>query len=253
MFARALFATIAGVGLCLAAVSADAEAQVFEKSADAVAKAAQAVGQATGLTKLFSIMKQPLPKVRLPFLGSGIDKIAESLPPPKGHCPLPLAELGGFRAKLGEVFGKDVEVVQFSVPCDALADYWQGNSPRRWAIYTLGKTPLPAKARRTDLVVELTKDAATVKLAALRDLAKKRPVAERSGLLESSPDAVYRASVGPDEAGNPIAHVGGATLISERVLGVELYAEYGGAKTFDELVATVKDVVARSIEVSERR
>jgi hypothetical protein len=225
------------------------------------AKAAQAVGKSiatarTGLPKIPGIMKRNYQKLRDIMSGggsTGAAKTAGNLKVPKDYCPLSRDAAKEVYDQLDEVYGKEVTTAQYSLPCNALPEFWQGKDAQRWSVYTIDNAMLPVEVTRTVLVVELTKMNTRVKLEELNKYAKRKPIEERSGLIEASPEAIYQASISADVSGRPFAHVIAVTIIARRVVLFHFYSTHQSARDFEDLLAMAKDVVGRSIEASDQK
>jgi hypothetical protein len=243
------------------ASSMNAEAQtavVTRLAAQAARAVSKSVSSRFTVSKMSGAAGQALQKARewVGFKGNSVLDL--DLKSPKGHCAFPKngEQEKAIYTELSKAFNAETTVHQYSVLCKDLSLFWQGQNPHRWAMYTFSK-PLPEVATRAGLAVELTKTTPELKLSEIASRSQKMMANdELSGIVESTPDAVYVGSLAVDESadkkGSKLAHIAGITIIANRVVGLNLYAEYSGRKTFDELLLDAKDVVARSIDSSEK-
>ena len=189
--------------------------------------------------------------------GGASDSFVAELKSPKTYCPLPRDgdEEKLIYAEFDKAAPDAVVIKQYSVPCKELPLFWQGQEPSRWSLYNVGKSTLPKDATRMAFVVEMSKSTGELKLGdlstTLKEMAAEK-AEERSGIIESTSDAVYVGTLSL-EGNKKGAHVGGITILGNRVVGFNFFADFKSRKTFDELLADAKEAVTKSIEASDAK
>ena len=160
------------------------------------AQAARAVSKSTAgrstISKLTQTAGRAIQTAREWVGLNGASVVALELKPPKNHCSLPRegTQEKAIYAELSKGFGTETTVQQYSLLCNDLVRFWQGQNPHKWAMYTVSKA-LPEVASREGLVVELTKTEPELKLSEIADRSKKMTAGnEPSGILESTADAI---------------------------------------------------------------
>jgi hypothetical protein len=186
-----------------------------------------------------------------------IDQIALELKPPKNHCSLSTdgEKERQLFATLAEPLNGKLQVAQFALPCKDLTGFWQGKALSRWSMYTVDTTELPVGGTRMKFVVEMTKELPELKLSDVSKLTQQKPQIDVFGIIDTTPEAIFVGSVGreADETGpnRMIAGVTALTLISNRVVALNVYSEFKSRKTMDELLLEAKDVLARSTQAAD--
>ncbi len=244
--------------MCGAPVSAEAQSRAPQSIASAVRVVVDQTRPQSSTRRMLAKLAAKVTGGFRGIIGSS-DRISLELTPPSGHCALSKEgeqekEIYAGLEKLGD--GKS-KVFQYSVPCKQLPAFWQGKPMSKWAIYTLSSSALPQEATRTALVAEITKTLPEFKKSEIDKLMKQSSSTELTGIIDVTPDAVFLATVTRDEQSSGamglITGITSITLLNNRVVGLNLFADYVNIKTIDDLLADVKEATAKSINATEAK
>ena len=199
---------------------------------------------------------------------ANLDGVSVSLEVPKNYCALsrshPVDKLT--YEQQDRMQAATNTVVSFLVPCAELELIRKGKPASRWALWLMAGPAgnpmrLPPTISRDAAIAELAKAMPSLDfeevIKNVDDMTRKEGVAVKmsnSGVIDKDHNGLYVGSIANLEKGalkRELAVVIGWTFISGRGFTLNLYSDFENRGTFDVLLETTKDTLARSVIASD--
>lgn len=187
-----------------------------------------------------------------------VDDVTMHLPVPPEFCPLSSNPEGN------QVHSGGNKVIVTVIPCEDLPRNGRGaamNENGMWVLNALkDDATLPDDYSRQEVFDQLAASAPSIaidKLAAAKKAIGKEPALgiKSIGIIDRDRDAIYMGVLATYvlEPGKPVdvASVTGMTALGGRVLSFNLNRPFKGRKTYDSLLAQVKQVMADAVAANK--